>query len=501
MDQNEIDAEEISNERLEDLAAEEEEEEEEDDESDDDENSSNDDSGVEYDESDDEDDDGSEEDILTLEEMKKLMLTFCKGNYDGEIESALGENPPRTATHPGGFDLYNKPADWMERNAIGLENVKLQLQERTRYGEGRDGTRLPLHFNLEFSHNVQHAIEGGEPIVWHDPSIDQYWEQLTAALSCIPMNAPTLYRHGIHIENIEMQKETVATLVRGLCDGRAINSIKFVRFTNINLCREGVVLLSTLVERISSLQTLDLTRNRIDDMNSVLCLSRALKAHQGIYHLEMRHCDLGNDPEILSVILQSDVRNIFLEYNNIGSLGAVKISEYLEGNPPAVHVHLDNNDFDDDDAILFSQALKKNTNLEGLFLRQNNFTSVGVKTLFSSLYDSTSLNAISESNHTCAVLVFDDLALPIQKLLYSLNDVFNSTSKILIALHDKESLLEYLADVPVELMPEVLAFIQRESDQIQSISMMYAAMRWWNMPSLYSYYCCVSSNTKRKRDD
>jgi hypothetical protein len=71
----------------------------------------------------------------------------------------------------------------------------------------------------------------------------------------------------------------------------------------------------------------------------------------------------------------------------------------------------------------------------------------------------------------------------------------------LIALHDKESLLEYLADVPVKLMPDVLAFIQREKDQSLSMSMMYAAMRWWNMPSLYSYYCCVSHFTKRKRDD
>jgi hypothetical protein len=64
----------------------------------------------------------------------------------------------------------------------------------------------------------------------------------------------------------------------------------------------------------------------------------------------------------------------------------------------------------------------------------------------------------------------------------------------------KKSLLKYLADVPVELMPDVMAFIQeREWDQIQSMSMMYAAMRWWNMPSLYSFLRCDTTNTKRKR--
>ena len=155
-----------------------------------------------------------------------------------------------------------------------------------------------------------------------------------------------------------------------------------------------------------------------------------------------------------------------------------------------------NNDFNDDDALLISQALKKNTNLSTLALRQNKFTSVGVKALLTSLFDGASLNAISESNHTCDLRVFD-FADPIQELLSSLNNELDRTSKILIALHDKESLLGYLANVPVELMPDVLAFIQRERDQSLSISMMYVAMRWWNMPSLYSHHCCVSPFTKR----
>ena len=43
---------------------------------------------------------------------------------------------------------------------------------------------------------------------------------------------------------------------------------------------------------------------------------------------------------------------------------------------------------------------------------------------------------------------------------------------------DKESLIKCLADMPVGLMPDVLAFIQREGDQIQSMSIMNAAMQW-----------------------
>jgi len=237
-------------------------------------------------------------------------------------------------------------------------------------------------------------------------------------------------------------------------------------------------------------------------MNSAMRLSRALKPHPNMNELIMTHCDLGNDPDILSVILQSDVKVIDLSHNHIDSLGAVKISEYLESNPPVKFLKLDNNSFNDDDAILFSQALKSNTNLLALCLTRNNFSSVGVKALFSSLYDSSSLNSISESesNHTCELDLFDNKkSAPIQQMLTSLK-YLDRTSKILIALHDKESLLKYLADVPVELMPDVMAFIQEwEWDQIQSMSMMYAAMRWWNMPSLYSFLRCDTTNTKRKR--
>jgi hypothetical protein len=59
-------------------------------------------------------------------------------------------------------------------------------------------------------------------------------------------------------------------------------------------------------------------------------------------------------------------------------LGAVKIAEYLEGDPPIEEFSLDHNRLNDDDAILISQALKRNTNLRNLELEGNKFTSIGV---------------------------------------------------------------------------------------------------------------------------
>ena len=98
-------------------------------------------------------------------------------------------------------------------------------------------------------------------------------------------------------------------------------------------------------------------------MESALRLSRSLKSHTGINHLHLDHCDLGSSPEILLVILRSDINCIDLSNNNIDSMGAIKIAEYLESNPQIEELTLAHNRLNDDDAILISQALKRNKHL------------------------------------------------------------------------------------------------------------------------------------------
>jgi hypothetical protein len=229
------------------------------------------------------------------------------------------------------------------------------------------------------------------------------------------------------------------------------------------------------------------------------------------------HCDLGSNPEILLVILQSDVKWINLRDNNIDSLGAVKIAEYLESDPPIHRINIDYNRLNDDDAILISQALKRNTNLKTLSLHNNNLTSIGAKALLNCVFDAFSLNAISESNHMLKqmeILSGWEGDMDGCRYIPSLSEILEGyirillrldrTQKIVLALQDKDSLHTYLANVPVELIPEVLAFPHgRVDDQYQykHLNIVYSTMRWWNMPMLYSNHHCVKTDTKRKRDD
>ena len=81
--------------------------------------------------------------------------------------------------------------------------------------------------------------------------------------------------------------------------------------------------------------------------------------------------------------------------------------------------------------------------------------------------------------------------------------LMDRTEILVYALQDKDSLLKYLANVPVELIPEVLAFphgrIVNEHKH-KHLNIVYCTMRWWNMPLLYSYHNCVKTDTKRKRE-
>ena len=82
-------------------------------------------------------------------------------------------------------------------------------------------------------------------------------------------------------------------------------------------------------------------------MDPACCLSRSIRYHDCLNHLDIVHCD-----EILMIILQSDIKNIYLDDNNIDIVGAVTITEYLESDPPIVRLSLARNRLNDDDAIL-----------------------------------------------------------------------------------------------------------------------------------------------------
>jgi hypothetical protein len=449
------------------------------------------------------------DDMNIIENVETFIRTFHKGDYDVEFDNALSSDRGVTLPARPTQTLYDKPDNWVGRNRIGLERVKRQLQ-RCIESETDDQS-----FVLELRHNDGwgYLRDNEEPIVWHESILDCYWDQLGAKIG---RNQPDRVTdiNCICIENIEIKKG-LAALVAILQNGRSTISSRAVKLINTNLCEEGIVWVSKLVDISLELRYLDLHHNRIDDIDSAYRLSRSIKSHTRINTLNLNHCDLGSNPEILSVILQSDASCTDLRHNNIDSLGAVKIAEYLEGNPPIHSIGIDHNQLNDDDALLISHALKRNTNMHLIQLHSNKITSIGVKVLLTCVFDGSSLNAISESNHTLTGMnIFNYINQPIKRLDHCIKKLLRMgrNQKICLALNDMDSLLQYLANVPMELIPEVLAFPLRLADdpyrwvvdqaQHKHLNIVYCTMRWWNMPMLNSYHqSCVNSDIKRKMDD
>jgi hypothetical protein len=288
----------------------------------------------------------------SIEDLDLFLLTFHNGIYDVEIDDALCNYDLPGGRGGIGVDDTNMPADWEERKAIALENLEFRLEEDIFSAQLGEFSGLHITSNsdpdIDRYAQVYRSIED-HPLLYHNQSIDQYWEQLAVALRDNTQNRANNGRGNILIQSVEMRKKVVAKLARSLV-GKIDQSIQFI---NTNLCRQGIISLSTLVEQSPDMDFLNLTRNPIDDVNPALRLAGVLKAHPGIIRLDLSHCNIGNNVDILSVILQSDVKDINLSHNNIDSLGAIKITDYLEGNPPVNNLSLAENRFGDEDAILF----------------------------------------------------------------------------------------------------------------------------------------------------
>jgi hypothetical protein len=211
-----------------------------------------------------------------------------------------------------------------------------------------------------------HSHFGPAPLsfVLSDESIHHHWEQLVAAY-CMPNNLGRQLR--MTIINVEMTKETIDMLASSLA-GRISDGYSGFTFDNNNLCPESLMSLSTLVENNQQLTSFTLENNPIHDLHVALSLSNVLKSHTGIRRIHIKYCNLGNNTVILSLILQSKVKSMELTGNNIDSSGAVKIAEYLKSNSEMYFLFLDDNLFNDDDAVVLAEALKMNTKLKWINL-------------------------------------------------------------------------------------------------------------------------------------
>ena len=451
-------------------------------------------------------DDGSSDEDEEIENSKAFdfdfehcILNFCNGEYDASIETAL-ENFPKdeTSNSSSENDKQASPedSDWDTVQDISRCYFKQRLKTIIEGFDGAPSFAMKyVDLDLTFMSYCKHPEN--EPMLWDTDSLESTWSEFEEALA----------RHrnvefpNVIIPKIELTRDTMEMLARTL-KGRVQNSLVFDD-NDIFHCG-SLRYLSELIEGNSSLEHLTIVNSTVYDYSEqgIEQLFNTVKAHPNLHYLSMSSCTIGDKFNVLSSILHSGITQIVLNKNNIGSKGAGVIAQYIETNPTLECLELDKNKLNDADAIQLSRALRKNSNLKALCVRGNDFTVSGVKSLFTAIFDSSSMNAIYASNHSCDLSLFsaeDPLSTHIGSLNAGSEDSNRTRKANMALLHSTDSLLCYIADTKLELMPFVISLVQRRADRMKRIDMVYCIMRYWEMPSLYSCQCRGPSSQKRKR--
>lgn len=467
--------------------------------------SGDDDDDVDYDYGDSSSDDSSDDDS---EKLEHCVLNFCGGEYDGAIRDALDSFSESSAKHGndnGGSDL-KRPPDWDTMEDIARHHLEERFRACIEDIRGSDGS-TPFIIDLDPYKTVN--TEGGAPIVSHHASLAPCWDDLSSALSKALTGHDKMFISSLRMPKVELTAEALGALSDGL-RGRVKAEMVFVEN---KLCESGIVSMSDLVESNSTLGHFRLVDNPtiVDHERASTRFFETVGRHPSLHQLTVTGCHLGRSVPLLESALTCGVTELVLSGNGIGSLGAVAIARHLESNPPLHCLFLDRNSLNDEDAISLSCALRKNTNLNELWVRGNNFSEAGIKSLFRAVFDTSSMGAIWECNHTCNLWLFSELSAGLQRAVLSLGNSNYERSEIAITrrrkveltlLSSTESLLRYTSELPPELMPRVLSYVQSSNRAIGAINFVYAIARRWEMPSLYAFLGRggpASSGVKRKR--
>lgn len=245
--------------------------------------------------------------------------------------------------------------------------------------------------------------------------------------------------------------------------------------------REGVQFAIDCVENSESLEAFNWSNNAVVRMDAYDMLRRLLVS-DGFSSLDLRS-------------------------NSIRTGGCAEIWDHLSRNPALKQLNLAHNNLNDNDAKLIAGALKHNTNLRTLGVGQNDITDVGCNAMHKAIFDCTSLNDISDSNHTCTV---EGLGFGSDGMNRTASLKCNRWSKLytLLSSRNREWTnvrhlnLEFGDDSSSKLVPRVLKFVHEKyrpwsvrlvEKPEKPLSIMYEILRW-KMPSLYVNARTAASN-------
>ncbi|KAL7464116.1 hypothetical protein ACHAXS_004450 [Conticribra weissflogii] len=207
-----------------------------------------------------------------------------------------------------------------------------------------------------------------------------------------------------------------------------------------------------------------LENNELGKMGSDF-LVEVLEENPNLSYLSFVNNPIGNDFDSQTVFSKMSAHQSLRHINLMGSLRNVSPDIYKSiicGNEKLNSIDLRQNAIDDSGSATLAQALRGNVTLKSLDLRSNNISCIGRKKLMKCIFNTESLNEVSDSNHSCDIVLGNDSELTMPRI----NKVANKNVKkmklftLLCSPVDKCANVWRLNSVPEELVPNVLEFLQ-----------------------------------------
>ena len=248
----------------------------------------------------------------------------------------------------------------------------------------------------ELEHGVCDHVTVG--CVDHDEALMPHWNAL---FRCFQHINPHDAGVELCIQSIELNEE----VMRRICyfvRNMNISQVDFSHNQFTNWQRAISELGNAL--KSSKLRSFTWSGNRIETTEDMTLLTRVLsQKHTALDELLFTGNGNENAQALLSGVDFSTYKILGLSWNNLQTNGRTDIPDLIAKNPPLLSLYLGGNRLNDDDAVLIAQSLGGNTHLKDLEVENNNIRERGMRALYEAVNDTSTLNALSDSNHSCCL--------------------------------------------------------------------------------------------------
>jgi len=347
--------------------------------------------------------------------------------------------------------------------------------------------------------------ESDDTLLQHDDILLPHWRELANALQ-LYNNPSSLNRFSVY--NIQLTSSVIDMLSPALYGNKIekliLNNNDFVHIS------EGIKFAVDIMDANPNMKNFSWDYNQLESIENAHLVLDAVINHPSVHRIRLESCLGGTGYEALRYLVASGKSFELIDFdkNDIQTQGGTAIPDYIASNPPLEMLYLSGNKLNDDDVILIARSLQENSNLLELTLEYNNLTDTGAGALSKAVYDPSSLNSISDCNHTCITningyvpigLIDDDdgkvISSPIERrgakiyrLLSERNEDEDNVQHLNLEFNNEDE----KKDNSLKLVPKVLECVQKyhsctttSQGYEHPLSIMYEIMRGWKMPELY----------------